>query len=40
MYKYVDVYYIFPQFSIIFPVWHPNVSSQTGAIGLDILKDQ
>ena len=24
----------------LFLVWHPNVSSQTGAICLDILKDQ
>ena len=23
-----------------YSVWHPNVSSQTGAICLDILKDQ
>jgi ubiquitin-conjugating enzyme (huntingtin interacting protein 2) len=23
-----------------YTVWHPNVSSQTGAICLDILKDQ
>ena len=29
-----------PKMRFINKVWHPNVSSQTGAICLDILKDQ
>jgi ubiquitin-conjugating enzyme (huntingtin interacting protein 2) len=29
-----------PKMKFITKVWHPNVSSQTGAICLDILKDQ
>eukprot|EP00553_Chaetoceros_curvisetus_P002106 CAMPEP_0204624956 /NCGR_PEP_ID=MMETSP0717-20131115/10715_1 /ASSEMBLY_ACC=CAM_ASM_000666 /TAXON_ID=230516 /ORGANISM="Chaetoceros curvisetus" /LENGTH=192 /DNA_ID=CAMNT_0051640521 /DNA_START=17 /DNA_END=595 /DNA_ORIENTATION=+ len=29
-----------PQMKFITKIWHPNVSSQTGAICLDILKDQ
>lgn len=28
-----------PKIKFLTPVWHPNVSSQTGAICLDILKD-
>jgi ubiquitin-conjugating enzyme (huntingtin interacting protein 2) len=29
-----------PKCKFVTKVWHPNVSSQTGAICLDILKDQ
>ena len=29
-----------PKMRFITKIWHPNVSSQTGAICLDILKDQ
>ena len=29
-----------PKMKFITKLWHPNVSSQTGAICLDILKDQ
>lgn len=29
-----------PKMKFITKVWHPNISSQTGAICLDILKDQ
>jgi len=29
-----------PKCKFLTKVWHPNVSSQTGAICLDILKDQ
>lgn len=29
-----------PKMNFITKVWHPNISSQTGAICLDILKDQ
>ena len=32
--------FIPPKMRFINKVWHPNVSSQTGAICLDILKDQ
>eukprot|EP01025_Chloroclados_australasicus_P000620 TRINITY_DN10262_c2_g1_i1.p1 TRINITY_DN10262_c2_g1~~TRINITY_DN10262_c2_g1_i1.p1 ORF type:complete len:200 (-),score=9.27 TRINITY_DN10262_c2_g1_i1:147-746(-) len=32
--------YVPPKMKFITKVWHPNVSSQTGAICLDILKDQ
>lgn len=29
-----------PRMRFITKIWHPNISSQTGAICLDILKDQ
>jgi ubiquitin-conjugating enzyme (huntingtin interacting protein 2) len=29
-----------PKMKFLTKVWHPNVSSQTGAICLDVLKDQ
>eukprot|EP00041_Stephanoeca_diplocostata_P009860 m.155112 g.155112 ORF g.155112 m.155112 type:complete len:206 (-) comp17929_c0_seq2:504-1121(-) len=29
-----------PKVKFLTPIWHPNISSQTGAICLDILKDQ
>jgi len=28
-----------PKMKFITKIWHPNISSQTGAIGLDVLKD-
>lgn len=33
-------YFIYQQIRFITKIWHPNVSSVTGAICLDILKDQ
>ncbi|CAD8152332.1 unnamed protein product [Paramecium octaurelia] len=29
-----------PKMKFDTPIWHPNISSQTGAIGLDILQEQ